>query len=527
VGQALEGDDYIYIYENRLRANLRVDCDSEQHLAYEVFAGAMLCLWPLGMPLLGIFLLLRNNKAIKRYLALHEELEIDDGTQKIFTLEEAPKHIKMFKGLFENFRTDYYWWGILDMFYGLLLTGFAVLFAPGSMMQITLAFLIGLGYYVLQLSCKPYRNSYHNFMVALVNLNVTLTIFGSLLLKVDNEMGAALAYEAGYNIESISIFLILCNVIIVFEFVGYTKRAVELATAVVIVATSKSDLAKGAEEAAKASAAATEPSITESVCLTMAKKIESAVKETFKSVTTCGEKKKKKEKKDSVDPALIVEGFYFPRVLNGHVWGPFPHTNTYREIYNLLSWCTHHIYVQLCCSGWNAKQTSSVFEGADANVKSDDEGVNHSGDASLKTKNIPKAVDPGVTSRSLFWDVTVYVNDTSGWVLRRTSLGWEIAPNLSSEAKFVAKGATTYPPKSGWETVEPSSMVNISSVNLPLRWQRRSTMQTPELAADAGPSVFINPGVVNTKRDSTDDGGLPRTLSEQEISIELTQLSPN
>ena len=116
-------------------------------------------------------------------------------------------------------------------------------------------------------------------MVALVNLNVTLTIFGSLLLKVDNEMGAALAYEAGYNIESIAIFLILCNVIIVFEFVGYTKRAVELATAVVIVATSKSDLAKGAEEAAKAGAAATEPSTTEenddkaveSVCLTMAK----------------------------------------------------------------------------------------------------------------------------------------------------------------------------------------------------------------------------------------------------------------
>jgi hypothetical protein len=513
-----------------------------------VFAGAMLCLWPLGMPLLGIFLLLRNNKAIKRYLALYEELEIDDGTQKIFTLKEAPKQIKMFKGLFENFRADYYWWGILDMFYGLLLTGFAVLFAPGSMMQISLAFLIGLGYYVLQLSCKPYRNSYHNFMVALVNLNVTLTIFGSLLLKVDNEMGAALAYEAGYNIESIAIFLILCNVIIVFEFVGYTKRAVELATAVVIVATSKSDLAKGAEEAAKAGAAATEPSTTEenddeavdSVCLTMAKKIESAVKEAFKNVTTCGEKKKKKEKKDSVDPALIVEGFYFPRVLNGHVWGPFPHTNTYREIYNLLLWCSHCVYVCMRCSSWNFYQTCSDSEGADANVESDDEGANHSEDASLKTKNIPKAVDPdaslktknipkavdpGVTSRSLFWDVTVYVNDTSGWVLRRTSLGWEIAPNLSSEAQYVAKGATTYPPKSGWETVESASS-NISSVSVPFRWQGRSMMPTPELecgledlSSSFSSSTFVNPGVANTQRGSLDDGALPRASS-----IELAQL---
>jgi hypothetical protein len=416
----------------------------------------------------------------------------------------------MFKSLFENFRADYYWWGILDMVYGLLLTGFAVLFAPGSMMQITLAFLIGLGYYVLQLSCKPYRNSYHNFMVALVNLNVTLTIFASLLLKVDNEVGASLAYEDGYNIEYISIFLILCNVIIVFEFVGYFKRAVELATGVVIVATSKSDLAKCAEEAAKADAAATDSSTTEenddkavgSMCLTMAKTIESTIKKTFKMVTTCGGEKKK-EKNDSIDPALIVEGFYFPRVLNGHVWGPFSHTNTYREMYNLLLWCSHCVYVCLRCSSWNFCQTFSDSEGVDAKVKSDDEGADHP-EPGLQT---------GVISWSLFWDVTVYVNDTSGWVLRRTSLGWEIAPNLSSEAKYVAKGATTYPPKSGWETVESaSSIVNISSVSVPLRWQGRSMMPTPELecgledlSSSFSSSTFVNPGVANTQRGSLDD----------------------
>ena len=138
------------------------------------------------------------------------------------------------------------------------------------------------------------------------------------------------------------------------------------------------------------------------------------------------------------------------------------------------------------------------------------------------------AVDPGVTSPSLFWDVTVYVNDTSGWVLRRTSLGWEIAPNLSADAKFVAKGANPYPPKSGWVTVEPaSSMVDVSSATAPFRWQGRPTTQTPEITADAGPSVFFNPGVVNTKRGSADDGGLARASSQQEISIELTQLPPN
>jgi hypothetical protein len=68
-------------------------------------------------------------------------------------------------------------------------------------------------------------------------------------------------------------------------------------------------------------------------------------------------------------------------------------------------------------------------------------------------------------------------------------------------------------------------MVNISSVNVPLRWQRRSTVQTPGLTASDGPSVYINPGVVNTERGSVDDGGLFRASSQQdiEISIELTQ----
>jgi hypothetical protein len=196
----------------------------------------MMCLYPLGVPLIGTFLLLRNEATIKSHLAESEQLEIDDGsTRKIVAFLAVPKQIKTFKSLFQHFRPNYYWWGILDMLYGLLLTGFAVLFVPGSMMQITLAFLIAFGYYVLQLSCKPYRNAYHNFFVALVNLNVTLTIFASLLLKVDSEVGDSLNYEAGYNVESISAFLISCNAVICFEFGGYSKRAVELATGAAIV----------------------------------------------------------------------------------------------------------------------------------------------------------------------------------------------------------------------------------------------------------------------------------------------------
>ena len=136
----------------------------------------------------------------------------------------------------------------------------------------------------------------------------------------------------------------------------------------------------------------------------------------------------------------------------------------------------------MCCSGSNAKEASSDSKSTDAKVKSDNEGADHELNDAAES-----GLHPNVPSWSLFWDVTVYVNDKSGWVLRRTSLGWEIAPNWSADAKYIVKDATPYPPKSGWETVEPaSSMVNISSISVPLRWQGRPTMQNLELPGDAG-----------------------------------------
>jgi len=506
----------------------------------------MLFIYPVGIPSTGALLLLRYKESIQTHLARREKLEADDGTQKVVTPKEAPNEIKSFQSLFRYFRPSCFWWGILELLYGLLLAGFAVLFDSGTMMQIVLAYLISFVYYVLQLTIKPYHNDYHNFMVALVNLNVVVAFYASMLVKVDNEVGGSSEYDSGYDIDSIATLLILTNVFIFVEFIGYVKRAVELATGVVIVATCKSDLAKEAEnnvdnlnpdinmeaaveDEAKTDATAAESSTTEEngdkAAESMASKMACAAKSALKSLSG----KKKKEKNDSKDPASIVEGLYFPRVLNGHLWSPFPHTNTYQEMYILLLWCAHHIYARLFCKCWDAKQTPSDAEGVDAKVECDNEGADGNGLVDLKiNNNAESGRHRGVTSWSPLWDVPVYVNDTSGWVLRRTSNGWEIAPTMSADANFIAKGATPYPPNSGWETVQPSSTVDISSISVPFRWQRKTTAKNTEFTADAVPSVFFNPGVLNTKRGSTgDECGLARALSKQEeTSIELTQLPP-
>lgn len=45
-----------------------------------------------------------------------------------------------------------------------------------------------------------------------------------------------------------------------------------------------------------------------------------------------------------------------------------------------------------------------------------------------------------------FWTKTVYANDTTGWILRKTNAGWEILRDLDSSAAFVADVDTADPP---------------------------------------------------------------------------------
>jgi hypothetical protein len=76
-------------------------------------------------------------------------------------------------------------------------------------------------------------------MVGLINLNVICNL-------ILTRSAGILTYEAGHDLGAISTLLVLSNLFVVVEFVGYSKRPLELAAGVVIVGTSESNLTKGA-----------------------------------------------------------------------------------------------------------------------------------------------------------------------------------------------------------------------------------------------------------------------------------------
>ena len=60
---------------------------------------------------------------------------------------------------------------------------------------------------------------------------------------------------------------------------------------------------------------------------------------------------------------------------------------------------------------------------------------------------------------AIWWDKRLYANDASGWIIRRTDNGWEMVPCVAwcGRPTFFAVGLSSYPPASGWRPWEASS----------------------------------------------------------------------
>ena len=69
-------------------------------------------------------------------------------------------------------------------------------------------------------------------------MQIIVTLFASLLFKVDSEMEDSFSYEAGYNLSAVALALIIFTSTIGVEILRYLKTAVEFTSSLVIVETS-------------------------------------------------------------------------------------------------------------------------------------------------------------------------------------------------------------------------------------------------------------------------------------------------
>jgi len=468
-----EFDDVIdqFVTEKRLRADLTINCDSSTHQAYMTYAIFMMLLYPVGVPLAAIVLLHRNKAAITDFLRKYERAFLD--TLNATTRFDPPDSIERFKSLYAYFRPEYSWWGVYEILNRLILTGFAVFFIPGSAMQIVLALLFSVVYFAAQILLQPYRDSYHNFVTALVNVQITVTLFASLLIKIDNEAGDDGSYEAGYDLQTVGVVLVLWNSIVLVEILRYVKSAFEFAFSVVVIQTEQHVVGSEDQDEFEGQNAQNiwlswlgdQKKLAE--CVRQLRDLRASLNNEKIRDKVQSENKNALTKKIREAGEILSDG---PLSMRKGTWWSSSTSATYDP--SQLNKMQKEL--DTIATSINAKTSPSGFYfPVDKNLKSfphesifwqlfelcSGDGVNEG-----------KGDVTGSEERSLLWNIIwwrkdVYVNDDSGWILRRTLRGWEIVPFMSwgKFPQFESEVGLTslYPPSSGWKRCEPGGAAEL------------------------------------------------------------------
>ncbi|CAM9937989.1 unnamed protein product, partial [Ascophyllum nodosum] len=121
-----------------LRADHRLECDSETYVGFMVFAWLMIGLYPVGIPLL--FALVLWNKRSK--------LAADDRDENI--------SIESIRELWKPYRKGVYYYEVIECLRRVTLSGVVVFFSPSSTEQIVVTFLAALLFYVVSEGLHPY-----------------------------------------------------------------------------------------------------------------------------------------------------------------------------------------------------------------------------------------------------------------------------------------------------------------------------------------------------------------------------------
>jgi hypothetical protein len=137
----------------------------------------------------------------------------------------SSKHLAFFV---EDYHPTYWYWEAVEMGRKLLLTGFAALWMPGTLMQIITSMFLGFFYSIFLSTCSPYRghaiegigneelaertrlsNSASSNRFAQQGAAMTvLCLFGAMLVQIDAGFNSSGRVEPGYSFDTLVLFLV-------------------------------------------------------------------------------------------------------------------------------------------------------------------------------------------------------------------------------------------------------------------------------------------------------------------------------
>eukprot|EP00752_Nemacystus_decipiens_P008148 g7287.t1 len=191
-GEAVEGESF-------LRADYSLSCNTTRHTWYKVYAGIMIVVYPIGIPLLYAYILWINRES------LNPCAQADDASRSTmammrsdYTLKETQAELEeriekrrqnpdlvpsMF--LWKDFGPDMYYYEVIECGRRILLTGALIFIAPHTAAQAAMACIFAfaslLGFELL----RPHLDAADSWLYRLGCVVIFLSNFVALLIKVD------------------------------------------------------------------------------------------------------------------------------------------------------------------------------------------------------------------------------------------------------------------------------------------------------------------------------------------------------
>lgn len=151
-----------------LRADYRLECDSPKHEALRVYAGFMIALYTVGIPLLYAVLLFRN-----REILLH-------GRDR-----ESDLRVKTTSGLWGAYAPNRYYYEVIECGRRVLLAGVVVFIYPNTAAQVAVTLMMAVFFMVVSEGLAPYVSPWDTWVSRMGHAIIFTSMYVALLLKVD------------------------------------------------------------------------------------------------------------------------------------------------------------------------------------------------------------------------------------------------------------------------------------------------------------------------------------------------------
>ena len=164
-----------------LRADYRIQCDSPKHKALQVFAGVMMALYPVGIPVLYAFLLFRD-----RGVLASSERRMNNPS------------VRSTSNLWKPYKPSCYFYEVVECGRRILLTGVVLMVDDGIAAKIAVTFMVALFFLFVSEVLAPYESRINAWISRAGHAVTSTSIYFALLLEVnvsDESQASQSAFE--------------------------------------------------------------------------------------------------------------------------------------------------------------------------------------------------------------------------------------------------------------------------------------------------------------------------------------------